>query len=107
MRANDGYSDHFKRILPYNKDNKNQNEDLDVLKGHEISSCDKSTTSQFTSPGIHNVYDNLKEEITALHEEIGQSIGNLQALVMLMKFFLFYCIFKISNLVWVNLVQKF
>lgn len=41
----------------------------------ELSSWDISTNSQFTSPGIHNIYENLQEEIIALQEEVSQSIG--------------------------------
>lgn len=59
-----------------------ESDDSDFQKGQEASSWEMSTASQFASPSVkgHSInspYDNLKEEIQALHREIGQSIGKI------------------------------
>jgi len=61
--------------MPNVKPKTDEKEDEEKQKMMDWSSWDRSTTSQFTTPGIHSNTERLKEEIIALREEIDLSIG--------------------------------
>jgi len=61
--------------MPSINKNVEDKEEFEHNKYKDISSCDRSTTSQFTTPGIHDGYEFIKEEIIILKDEIGESLG--------------------------------
>mmetsp|Transcript_13564 Transcript_13564/g.15213 ORF Transcript_13564/g.15213 Transcript_13564/m.15213 type:complete len:162 (-) Transcript_13564:50-535(-) len=82
------FCDHFKRIMPNVKPKIVDKEELELQKFKDWSSCDRSTTSQFTTPGIHDATERLKEEIIALREEIDLSIDAISKLAPLIPEFI-------------------